>query len=101
MYVKRAEVPDAAARFVTDRVAGDAAVPEGQGSVVVDSAALLALGMGDLACRPAVVTVGNVQRRTAVDLDDVFAGSAGNSLAVEAEVDIVGARPGIIKSDVG
>ena len=97
---ERAVIVDAAAAAVADRVAGDVAVPNSQGAAVVNAASCLSTRMGNLASLLAVVAVGDGQGRAAIDLDGIFAIRPGDGLAVEAELDVVGALPGVGEADV-
>ena len=101
VHVKGAQVADTTASLVAS-VAGDAAVPEGEGAIPVDvdAAALRVLRMRDLARSVAAMAVGDGQGRVFADLDGVNITGLGDGLAVEAEVDVVVAFPCGLEFDV-
>ena len=56
--------------------------------------------MGDLAGLRIRMAIGDGERRALGHHDGILAGRAGNGVAVEAEVDVIGAGPGVGEGDV-
>ena len=81
-------------------VAGDRAVPESKRTGVVNTAACLAALVGDFADITAAVAVGNGEACTFCDRYRVLTAYTGDSLAIEAEVDVGSDLPCVRKCHV-